>query len=98
MPNTEPMSGVEMTRAVVDIKALIGKVDDKLDKVDDKIETMPKWPDLDRLEAHRDNEQKKQDEAIKAVEGKISGLMMAVVVASLGAAASLVTTIATSGL
>lgn len=92
------MSGVEMTRAVVDIKALIGKVDDNLDKLDDKIDAMPKWPDLDRLEAHRDNEQKKQDEAIKAVEGKISGLMMAVVVASLGAAASLVTTIATSGL
>lgn len=92
------MSGVEMTRAVVDIKALIGKVDDNLDKLDDKIDAMPKWPDLDRLEAHRDAEQKKQDEAIKTVEGKISGLMMAVVVASLGAAASLVTTIATSGL
>lgn len=92
------MSGVEMTRAVTDIKSLLGKVDDKIGKVDDKIEAMPKWKDVDRLEAHRDAEQKKQDEAIKAVEGKLSGLMMAVIVASLGAAGSLVTTIATSGL
>lgn len=84
------MTPTEMARAVADIKAGINGLNTKLDKV-------PDWTDIDRQEARRDAEQKKQDEAIKAVEGKISGLMMAVVVASLGAAGSLVTTIATSG-
>ena len=85
------MTGTEMARAVADIKTGINNLNTKLDH-------MPDWQDIDRQEARRDAEQKKQDEAIKAVEGKISGMMMAVVVASLGAAASLVTTIATSGL
>lgn len=94
MPNTEPMTGVEMTRAVVDIKALISKVDDKLDKVDDKLERMPDWTDVDRLEARRDAEQKKQDEAIRALESKLGGLMLAVIVAALGAAGSILTNLA----
>lgn len=84
MPNTEPMTGVEMARAVADIKAGINGLNSKLDKV-------PDWTDIDRQEARRDAEQKKQDEAIKAVEAKVGGLMMAVIVAALGAAASIVT-------
>lgn len=80
------MTGPEMARAVADIKAGIAGLNVKLDKV-------PDWTDIDRQEARRDAEQKKQDEAIKAVEGRVSGLMMAVIVASLGAAASIVTNI-----
>lgn len=83
VPNTEPMTGVEMTRAVTDIKTGITALNAKLDKV-------PDWDDIMRQEVRRDHEQQKQDEAIKAVEGKINGLMMAVIVAALGAAASLV--------
>lgn len=78
------MTGVEMARAVADIKAGIAGLNSKLDKV-------PDWTDIDRQEARRDAEQKKQDEAIKAVEAKVGGLMMAVIVAALGAAASIVT-------
>lgn len=84
------MTGTESTRAIVRIEAGISALNEKLDKV-------PDWTDIDRQEARRDAEQKKQDEAIKAVESKISGLMMAVVVTSLGAAGSLIIAIATSG-
>lgn len=77
------MDGKEVTRTFGRIESLIAGVHTKLDK-------MPDWEDIDRQEARRDAEQKKQDEAIKAVEGKINGLMMAVIVASLGAAASIV--------
>lgn len=85
------MTPTEMARAVADIKAGINGLNTKLDKV-------PDWTDIDRQEKRRDDEQKKQDEAIKAVEGKLNGLMMAVIVASLGSAGSLVTAIATAGI
>ena len=35
VPSTEPMTGVEMTRAVVDIKAMLQAVNTKLDKIPD---------------------------------------------------------------
>lgn len=86
MPNTVPMTDAEMTRAVSDIKAGISALNTKLDKV-------PDWDDITRQELRRDHEQQKQDEAIKAVEGKINGLMMAVIVAALGAVASFVNSV-----
>mgnify|MGYP000644179834 CR=1 FL=1 len=85
------MTGTESTRAIVRIEAGISALNEKLDKV-------PDWTDIDRQEARRDAEQKKQDEAIKTVEGKVNTLMMAVIVASLGSAGSLVTAIATAGI
>lgn len=87
MPNTEPMTATEMARAVADIKTGINNLNAKLDHV-------PDWTDIDRQENRRDAEQKKQDEAIRSVEGKINGLMMAVIAASLGSAGAIVTALA----
>lgn len=84
------MTGTESTRAIVRIEAGISALNEKLDKV-------PDWTDIDRQEARRDAEQKKQDEAIRAVESKVGALMMAVIVAALGAAASIVTTVTGGG-
>lgn len=80
------MSGVEMTRAVVDIKALILRVDSRLDK-------MPDWDDINRQEAIRDREQTKQDAAIAAVESRLSTLMFAVIGAALTAVAGVLRTL-----
>ena len=93
MPNTEPMSGTEMTRAVTDIKAMLTAVNVKLDKI-------PDWDDINRLETRRDHEQDKQDEAIKSVETKVtavdnrvSGLMLAVLISMLGTAGSIISSL-----
>ena len=79
-----------MTRAVVDIKAMLQAVNTKLDKI-------PDWDDITRLEQRRDHEQDKQDDAIKAVElkvtaadSRISGLMLAVLISCLGTLGSIV--------
>lgn len=74
------MSGVEMTRAVVRIEQVLGRVDTKID-------AMPDWNDVNRLEAHRDTEQAKQDAAITAVESKITTLMFAIIGTALTAVA-----------
>lgn len=101
MPNTEPMTGVEVARAVARIER---GVDSALTKLDN----MPDWNDIERQEAHRNAEQAKQDTAIKSVEiglttlstktegsvrhvhSRINALLMAVVVACLGTAGSII--------
>lgn len=80
------MSGVEMTRAVTRIEQLVAGVHTKLDR-------MPDWEDIDRQEKRRDTEQKKQDEAIAAVESRLSTLMFAVIGAALTAVAGVLRTL-----
>lgn len=80
------MSGVEMTRAVTRIEQLVAGVHTKLDR-------MPDWEDIDRQEKRRDTEQKKQDEAIAAVESRLSTLMFAVIGAALTGAVGVLRTL-----
>ena len=80
------MSGVEMTRAVTRIEQLVSGVHTKLDR-------MPDWEDIDRQEKRRDVEQSKQDEAIAAVESRLSTLMFAVIGAALTAVAGVLRTL-----
>lgn len=105
MPETEPMSGVEVARAVA-------RIEKGVDSALTKLDNMPDWNDINRQEARRDLEQAKQDTAIKSVEtdvsnlgtktdtainrvdSRVNGLMMAVIVASLGAAGSIVSNLA----
>lgn len=61
VPDTQPMTGVEMTRAVNRIETGIAAISLKLD-------SKPNWSDIDRIVHNRDVEQEKQDKAIKAVE------------------------------
>lgn len=102
MPSTEPMTPVEMARAVVRIEAGILGLGTKLD-------AKPNWADIERIERTRDTEQAKQDAAIKAVEedltiqatttatsvravhSRVNTLMMAVIVAGVGVTANLAT-------
>lgn len=102
MPETQPMTPVEMARAVVRIEAGILGLGIKLD-------AKPNWADIERLERTRDSEQKKQDSAIKAVEddltiqetkteasiravhGRVNAMMMAIIVAGVGVCANLAT-------
>lgn len=55
------MTGTEVARVVRKIEEGIAGIHTKLD-------AKPNWRDVERLEARRDAEQTKQDEAIKAVE------------------------------
>ena len=75
-----------MTRAVTRIEQLVSGVHTKLDR-------MPDWEDIDRQEKRRDTEQKKQDEAIAAVESRLSTLMFAVIGAALTAVAGVLRTL-----
>lgn len=86
MPNTEPMTGTEATRAIVRIEALVSGVHTKLDR-------MPDWEDIDRKEKARDKEQDKQDLAIVAVENKITTLMFAIIGTALTAVAGILRTL-----
>lgn len=86
VPNTEPMTQTEMTRAVTRIESMIGRVETKLDKI-------PDWEDITRLEARRDAEQTKQDAAITAVENKLTTLMFAIIGTALTAVAGVLRTL-----
>lgn len=86
MPNTEPMSSTESTRAIARIEALVTGVHTKLDR-------MPDWEDIDRQENKRDKEQAKQDTAIGAVESKVTTLMFAIIGTAMTAAVGVLRTL-----
>lgn len=106
MPETEPMSGVEVARAVA-------RIEKGVDSALTKLDNMPDWNDINRQEARRDIEQTKQDAAIKSVEGdltalstktdgsvrhvhdRINVLLMAVIVACLGTAGTIIAALVT---
>lgn len=86
VPNTEPMTQTEMTRAVNRIETMIAGVHTKLDRI-------PDWEDITRIENRRDAEQGRQDAAIIAVENKLTTLMFAIIGTALTAVAGVLRTL-----
>lgn len=82
MPASEPWTPAETTRAIANIEKGIDKITNALDN-------RPDWQDINRLEAHRDGEQKKQDVRIDAAESRLDTLLFAVIGAALTGAAGL---------